>query len=595
MPLPVYQHGLAEAYVQTKGWRYKCAGDELVIETCPFCAKGGWKFYLNNAKGAYSCKYGSCSSQGNFYQLTKAFGDAEEFIKPLASQPKAQPARKRYSLTDLLKYEVALETDDEAQAYLKGRGITMDTAKAWHLGVKQDKDNVKWLLIPYIQGNEILDVKYRTLPPADKRFQRLGGGESILFGQHLLQKTGKSKDRPLYMVEGELDAVTMWQQGFVPVISTTTGAGSFKTEWYDSIAAYDPTSIVVCYDSDIAGQKAAQKIVQKFEEEGRRVVNIVLPGAKDANEYFLTHSRDDFDALITAVPEPGMENCHSMSEVLDMLEEQLWFSTDHFDGLPSQFTDVNAMIAGGYWNGQLITLSGVSGTGKTSYVLQELLWHAKNGNPTYMLCLEMPETMMMRKLIEKEFNVPMLKITQEHVQRYRKQLEKWPIYFGNKGRDLDEVERTIRAAVKRYDLKLVAFDNLNYFVRSIDNVTQEIARVTKRFKEIAVDLHIPIILIAQPRKFDDDTRTMRASDLKDSSAIQQDSDVIILLHRRPVRTEMKDLAKGAATTFTNQSPYTLVRVEKARYSSGGDTFLYFDGARSTYRELTPGEMEGLKQ
>jgi replicative DNA helicase len=592
MTLPIYQAGQAESYVQGKGWKYKRSGDQLVLETCPLCNKGGFKFYISDSKGAWDCKYGSCARKGNYYQLLKEFGDAA-LVKRTSTQD-AAPKRRRYTLEDMLTFEMALSIDEEAQAYLTSRGLKKETWQAWHLGVKTDRDGIKWLLIPYINGNQITDVKYRTLPPHERRFQRLGGGESILYGQHLLAEHKRDKERKLYLVEGEIDALTLWQQGFAPVLSTTTGAGSFKSEWYDAIESYDPEQIVICYDSDVAGQKGADAHLKKFEEDNRTCLNVVLPDVKDANEYFLTHTKEDFEALISEAGEREIEGCYSMATVLDRLEEQLWHSSDAFDGIPSVFSDVNAMVAGGYWNGQLVVLSGISGTGKTSFVLQEQVAMAKRGIPNFMMCLEMPEIMLQRKIIEKEYGIPLLKIQQEHVQKFRPELAKLPFYMGNKGTNLDTVERIIRAAVKRYDLKCISFDNINYFVRSIEHQTQEIARVTKRLKELAIDLHIPIIAIAQPRKFDDETRMMTMNDLKDSSAIMNDSDSIILLYRKRIKTDIRDMSQAAAF-MGNQSPYTLVRVEKARYAAGGECYLYFDGSRSTYRELAPGESQNMQQ
>jgi replicative DNA helicase len=593
MPLPVYQNGQAETYVQGKGWKYKRSGDQIVLESCPLCNKGEYKFYISDTKGAWVCYHAkSCGRKGNFYQLLKEFGDSK-LVQPLASQPQTKANRRRFYLSDMLSYEVALAADTDTLAYLQGRGITKETAQAWHLGVKTDRDGVKWLLIPYLKGDEIVDVKYRSLPPASKRFQRIGGGESVLFGQHLLEQHKKDKTRKLYMVEGELDAITMWQHGYSPVLSTTTGAANFRPEWYDAIEAYDPELVIVCYDSDAAGQAGAEKHIKKFQESNRQCVNVVLPGVKDVNEFFIEKKNEDFDAIVQAIEEQDMDGCMSMSTAFDKLEEQLWLSADAFDGMASQFSEVNAMIAGGYWNGQLVVVSGISGTGKTSFVLQDLLWMAKNNDPTYLMCLEMPETMMLRKIIEKEKGVPMLKITQEHVQQFRSEMARIPIYLGSKGSNLDDVERTIRQAVKRHDLKCVAFDNINYFVRSIDHVTQEIARVTKRLKELAVDLHIPIIAIAQPRKFDDEARMMTMNDLKDASSIAQDADTIILLYRRRIKSEIKQVSHATAAFVGNQSPYCLVRVEKARYSAGGQCYLYFDGARSTYRELTPTETDTM--
>jgi replicative DNA helicase len=593
VPLPIYSNGEALSYVQSKGWKHKTSGEELVLEICPFCGKGPFKFYLNNSSGLYSCKFGSCGEQGNFYQLQRHLGDNEP-VSPLKQQTEQKPT-KSWALSEIAHLEKALHESEAALAYLTGRGITAETAKAWHLGLKKDNNDVEWLLIPYIHNGEIVDVKYRSLPPAEKRFQRKGGGMSILFGQHLLDKHKGDDERVLYMVEGELDAITMWQQGFSPVLSTTTGSASFAVEWYDAIEKYNPNKVVICYDSDAAGQKGAEKHVKKFEQDNRTVLNIVLPDAKDANEYFQTHSSEDFERLVKAAATQEMPSCLSMSTVLDKLEEQLWLSTDAFDGIPSQFEDINTMVGGGYWNGQLVVLSGTSGTGKTSFLLQELLHTAKMQNPTFLMCLEMPTIMMMRKIIEKEYGVPMLKIRQEHVEQYRQNLSKVPLYLGDKGSTLEDVEQTIRAAVKRYDLKCVAFDNLNYFVRSIEHEAQEIGKVTKRMKELAVELHIPIIMVSQLRKFDDEQRAPHKGDLKGASAIDQDADSIILLWRRRNKSEVKTFGANGAGFVGNQSPYTLVRVDKARYAAGGETYLYFEGSRSTYRDLTPGEQEGMRK
>jgi replicative DNA helicase len=591
MPLPIYQTGHAETYAQSKNWKFRNSGDQLVLESCPFCNKSGYRFYINNVTGLWDCKYGSCARKGNFYQLQKELGDNEP-IRPLASQP-APPRAKRHDISAISHYIEALDKDKDAQAYLSGRGIKLETAKEWHLGVKTDDEGTKWLLIPYVRSGEILDVKYRTLPPATKRFQRKGGGESILYGQHLLDEHKHNKEKTLYLVEGEIDAITMWQRGYTPVLSTTTGAGSFKPEWYNAIEAYNPQTVIICYDSDAAGQAGAERHVKKFEGENRVVLNIVLPEAKDANEFFQTKTNEDFDRLVQSAKVQELPTALSMGSVLDLLEAQIWLSTDAFDGVPSQFSDVNAMVGGGYWNGQLVVISGTSGTGKTSYVLQDLIWMAKNGSPTFLQCLEMPNVMMMRKIIGKEYGVPMLKIQHEHIQKYRQELMKIPFYMGDKGGDIDEVEKTIRLAVKRYDLKCYALDNLNYLVRSIDHEVQEIARVTKRLKELAIELNIPIILIAQPRKFDDEARMMTKSDLKGASAIDQDADSIILLYRRRIKTEVKQFGANGGGFVGNQSPYALVRVEKARYAAGGETYLYFEGSRSTYRELTPGETDSM--
>lgn len=585
MRLPSYQPGYAEAYVQLKGWKYRRTGDELVLQTCPLCGDSKGRFYFNDDKGVWDCKHGACGRRGNLYQLQRELGDLKERVRIEPQEPKGKPRR---SLKDFEPFEQALLTDPDGLGYLEARGLTSETAKTWHLGLKTDGDGVKWLLMPYVVDGAIVDVKYRSLPPAPKRYTRLYGGDSILYGQHLL---AGADQRTLYLVEGEIDCLSMWQHGFSPVLSTTAGAGTFKPEWFDAIDQFEPEKIIVIYDSDVAGQKGAKVLLDKFGKYN--CVNLILPGAKDANEYFETHTAEEFEALVTDAKPPTIENVLAIGDVLDILEQQLFFSASAFDGVASQFPDLNAMIGGGYWNGQLVCLSGISGVGKTSFVLQELLGMAKQGLNSYLLCLEMPNVMMLRKIFEKEYGIPMLKLTLEHVQAHRAQLASLPFWMGDTTKDLNDIVTTIRRAVHRYDIKIMAFDNVNYFVRDPEHQTGEIAVVTKALKQLAIELNIPIILIAQPRKFDDDTRMMTQNDLKDSSALAQDSDTIILLWRKRLKTDPKAFGQNAGFVG-NQSAYTLVRVDKARYSGGGEAYLHFDGARSTYRPVLPTELAGLK-
>jgi replicative DNA helicase len=594
--LPVYEAGAASAYCETKAWTFKRSGDHLVLD-CPLCS-AKQKFYINDTTGLWDCKAGSCGEKGNFYLLQKSQNDVEP-VRPLITAPQVTK-KKSFPLSANADYEKALEASPDAMAYLASRGLTIETAKEWHLGYKVTADGVHQLIIPYVHRGEIVDVKYRLLPQSENgsrpKYTRYGG-ESVLFGEQTLaaaKGAGEGVRDRLYIVEGEFDVMTLKQRGYWPVVSTTTGAASFKTEWFDQIVAFDPKKIVVCYDSDAAGQKGAQALLKKFED--RVIVNVVLEDAKDVNEYFQTHLNADFDALLAAAVPTELENVVSMSKANDLLIEQLWFATEAFDGVPSKFPDVNAMIEGGYWNGQLVVITGPSGTGKTSLVLDEFMTMGLGQIATYLLCLEMPPIMMQRKIYQKVFGIPMLKLTQAHVEEGRKTLDKIPLFLGGRQgcKKLSDVEKLIRQAVARHNLKAVAFDNLNYFVRSIDHTTQEIAATTQLLKDLAVDLNIPIIAIAQPKKFDKESKIMSAADLKDSSAIEQDADTIIILHRQRVKTDVKDFGKGAGF-IGNQSPYCLVRVEKARYSSGGETYLYFDGARSAYRELTTQEKESMQR
>jgi 5S rRNA maturation endonuclease (ribonuclease M5) len=602
--LPIYQPGDAAQYCSERGWQHKVSGDELILEHCPYCQRKS-KFYLNNLSGAFQCFSAECGRKGNFYILRRDLGDP---VQPLKAQPLAVAApKKRWPLSAFQPYEQALLNNVQAMAYLQQeRGLTLEAIQKWHLGLKEisaeDKEKHEidlaepcyWLMIPYLtRQQEVADVTYRTLPPAPKRFTRKRGADSILFGDHLLPEK-KVKAKELYLVEGELDAITLDQYGFGPVLSTTTGAASFSPRWYDLIAGSGAKDIYVVYDSDIDGQAGAEKLVKKFTDDERTVYSVVLPDAKDSNEYFLTHSAEDFRTLLKETRPAEMEYVLSPGAVLDRLEEQIFLSGNAFNGIPSQFQSLNQLMDGGYGNGFLITAVAPPGAGKTTFAIQELLKMGEQNMRTYLCCLELPEEMLMRKVINHLYHIPMNGITQDHIHQYRADIERRGMYVGRGPKRLDVLIDTFRKAIRRFDLKCVAFDNIHYFVRSSQNEQAEIGLLTKALKDLAMEMNIPIIALGQPIKFNKSERIIDLSDIKNSGSIEQDSDNIILMWRPTLKTKIEDFGKTVGFK-ENMSPLTLFRVAKSRYSPGGETLLYLHGALSTFRELSDDETKRLME
>jgi replicative DNA helicase len=117
-----------------------------------------------------------------------------------------------------------------------------------------------------------------------------------------------------------------------------------------------------------------------------------------------------------------------------------------------------------------------------------------------------------------------------------------------------------------------------------------VGAASKMFKDLAMEMQIPILLIAQPRKMEKD-EVMHYYSIKDSSAIPADSDIIILLHRN--RTKEKEHVENAgeldiqygSTRFATFESQTRFIVDKVRESAGGECRLLFDGIHRRFYDL----------
>ena len=297
-------------------------------------------------------------------------------------------------------------------------------------------------------------------------------------------------------------------------------------------------------------------------------------GFKDANEYFVCNGVYD---LAQAKQIPISNVITFWDSVFKIFEHERDLTSE----IQTPWANIDKLL-GSIEPGDLITLSAIPKTGKTTMALNIATHNAKRGLPVLVYCLEMRPERLAKKVIEAEGLLSKDKFNREKALDVAERLADMPFYFGYNFKDIstEAVLQTIRAATRRFGLRLVIFDNLHYLVRSLAHVSAEVGSVTRSFKLLAEELQIPLILIAQPRKVDDSV-VMTMNDLKDSSSIGADSDQVIILWREKTRSNTKT-QEPQETSF---KPWTLVRVDASRYTPGGDTGLYFKGKYSRFYEI----------
>lgn len=114
-----------------------------------------------------------------------------------------------------------------------------------------------------------------------------------LFGLNLAKK---SKSGYLLLVEGNVDVVSLHQAGFDSAVASL---GTALTAEQARLMSRYTSEIILCYDADEAGQKAAQRAIGLLEKLDMKVRVLRIPGAKDPDEYLKKKGADAFRNLLT--------------------------------------------------------------------------------------------------------------------------------------------------------------------------------------------------------------------------------------------------------------------------------------------------------
>jgi hypothetical protein len=547
-------------YLDSKGWKYKIAGDQAVLAICPYCKdKGGTHFYISLETGQNYCH--KCDAKGSLYSLKTFTGDllpVKSFSQLVPEEPE-EDAASLMAQVELNHRELFLNLT-ALNILLKERKFSLEAIKYFKLGVEISPIG-NWLWYPYWKKGIAKNVKMRTLPPAEKAFRRWKGGESLLFNEDALDETSEE----LFITEGESDCISLWSRGIRNVVGVTVGARGIRPEWIDKLDKYG--RIYFAYDTDIAGNAGAGKFANRLGLE--RCWRITLPnGCKDVNEFFISgHSLEEWKLLVSRSSRFDVESVRSLSKVLQDSIVNLYNQTEDTSGLAFPWDNMNR-LSGKMQPGDLWVIASKPKVGKTTFSFNVAYNLAKQNIPCLFWSLEMRPERMMPRIVALHLRKNSQEVNNfEDMTKAYQQMRDIPFYFAYGYRKLDwtYISDTIRQCIRRYGIQFVVFDNLHFLARSKDHMSQEISIMSQNFKLLAEELSIPIMLIARPKKTGG--KMMETEDLAWSGDIEADADAVILLHRDEKKVD------GLATTEGVFEEDTLVRVNRVRYTAGGTTHL----------------------
>ena len=471
---------------------------------------------------------------------------------------------------------------DGVYAAIYDRKIKESTAKKYNVLVKQDNNaNVYQHIYKYYDSNNS-HVANKLRNTNDKEFWAEGSiRDAGLFGQNLFPAGGKY----VTLTEGEIDAMSIYQmmgEKWASVSIKTGAAGAVRDckASYEYLNKFD--NIVICFDNDESGKKAAAKVAQLFEPNKCKIVSLDL---KDANEYLLSNKRNEFNKAWWDAEIYTPAGIVNLANLKNSLYEEEYCETCMYpwDGLNNKTY--------GMRTGELVTFTAGAGMGKSS-ITRELMHHILKSTHDNIGVLALEESIKKTafNIMSVEANAR-LYIKEIRDQFDKERLKEWEDLTIGTGRfyafdhfgsiNNDEILNRVQYMAKALDCKWIILDHLSILVsgQEGDDERKSIDVLMTKLRSLVEQTGVGLLLVSHLRRPSGDTghengREVTLSHLRGSASIAHLSDCVIALERNQQSTD---------PILANT---TVVRILKNRYTgdTGVATNLLYDNKTGRMKE-----------
>lgn len=317
-----------------------------------------------------------------------------------------------------------------------------------------------------------------------------------------------------------------------------------------------PTAANAGYYAEIVAEKS---LLRRLVEAGTRVVQYGYAGADgaDVNEIV-----DRAQAEIYDVTE------RKSTEDYVILEEILQPAMDEIDaiaseggiskGVPTGFTDLDE-LTNGLHPGQMIVVAARPGMGKSTLGLDFMRsCSIKHQLPSIVFSLEMSKTEIVMRLLSAEAKIKLADMRSGRMSdddwtrlaRRMSEISEAPLYIDDSPNlTMMEIRAKARRLHQKAGLRLIVLDYLQLMTsgKKVESRQQEVSEFSRQIKLLAKELEVPVVAMSQLNRGPEQRTDKKPmlSDLRESGSIEQDADMVILLHR-PDAFESDDPRGGEA-------------------------------------------------
>ena len=308
-----------------------------------------------------------------------------------------------------------------------------------------------------------------------------------------------------------------------------------------TLIASVPTAANAGYYAEIVRERA---VLRRLVEAGTRIVQMgYAAGGGDVDGIV-----DSAQAEVYKVTERrSSEDYLPIADIIEGTIDEIEASSHRGEGMvgvPTGFADLD-QLTNGLHAGQMIVIAARPAIGKSTVGLDIARSAAiKNGLPAVVFSLEMSRNEITMRLLSAEATVSL-----QHMRKGTMREEDWtrlartmgkvseaPLFIDDSpNMSLMEIRSKCRRLKQRHGLKLVVIDYLQLMSsgKRVESRQQEVSEFSRALKLLAKELEVPVIAISQLNRGPEQRTDKRPamSDLRESGSIEQDADMVILLHR----------------------------------------------------------------
>jgi replicative DNA helicase len=311
-------------------------------------------------------------------------------------------------------------------------------------------------------------------------------------------------------------------------------------DYLHTLTSIVPTAANAGYYASIVSERA---LLRRLVDAGTRIVQMGYSGQGEALD-LVNNAQAEIYSVTGA---EAAEDYVPLTIAVDAAVEEIEAARGRdgqMTGIPSGFSGLD-QLTNGLHPGQMIIIAARPAMGKSTLALDFARSAAiKHDMPTIFFSLEMGRSEIAMRLMSAEGSIPLQSMRKGSldsrdwttIAATRGRINDAPLYIDDSpNMTLVEIRAKCRRLKQKVGLKMVVIDYLQLMTsgKRVESRQQEVSEFSRALKLLAKELQCPVVALSQLNRGAEQRADKKPalSDLRESGSIEQDADMVVLLHR----------------------------------------------------------------